>query len=72
MTSGSAYDADKRLEEDSHWAAMLLLGQPRSHPSRDTGHVICISLHADLYVENYIKTRQYKTKAQASTWTYAL
>ena len=24
---------------------------PRSHPSRDTGQLICISLHADIYVE---------------------
>ena len=46
------------------------LVQPRFYSSRDSGQLICISLHAEIgrncirniYVENYIETRQYKTR----------
>ena len=78
--SGSVYDADKRLKEESHWAAILLLGGASfssfagygsAHLYKFACRYICRSCTHKLYVENYIKTKQHKTKPDTS-WTYIL
>ena len=48
------------------------VGYRLAHLHKFVRWYICRSCTRDIYVENYIKTRQYKVKPHTSTWTYIL